>query len=114
MHNALFGTVIQADPDDGTVVIDPDGDHGLRLLPRDYVRPHLDHAYATTIHKAQGATYDRDGAKRMAADERDARTNPGNRDWCPPSDTAPGIRPRDRCFKRVWRYDSTTMGRTMP
>jgi conjugative relaxase-like TrwC/TraI family protein len=59
VHNALFGTVIEADPDEGTVVIDPDGDHGLRLLPRDYVGQHLDHAYATTIHKAQGASYDR-------------------------------------------------------
>jgi hypothetical protein len=31
----------------------------MRRLPNDYSVEHLDHAYATTIHKAQGATYDR-------------------------------------------------------
>ena len=37
----------------------PQGEDTTRRLPEAYVAEHLDHAYATTIHKAQGATYDR-------------------------------------------------------
>jgi conjugative relaxase-like TrwC/TraI family protein len=50
----------------GTVVgFDADGLHietsaGPRVLPTGYVEAgHLTHGYATTVHKAQGATYDR-------------------------------------------------------
>ena len=50
----------------GTVVgFDADGLHiqtasGSRILPTRCVESgHLSHGYATTVHKAQGATYDR-------------------------------------------------------
>jgi hypothetical protein len=59
VHNAMFATVVDVDTDGRRVVIEPDGRAGPRPLPHDYVAHHLDHAYATTIHKAQGATYDR-------------------------------------------------------
>lgn len=59
VHNAMFSTVLAVDHEAGELVVAPDGDDTTRRLPEDYVAKHLDHAYATTIHKAQGATYDR-------------------------------------------------------
>lgn len=58
VHNAMFGT-IEAIDDDGFVVKVNGAEH-RRSIPTSYVADgHLSHAYATTIHKAQGATYDR-------------------------------------------------------
>ena len=60
VHNALFGTIVGTDATVGAVTIRPDGESRALVLPRWYLADgHLDHAYATTIHKAQGATYDR-------------------------------------------------------
>jgi conjugative relaxase-like TrwC/TraI family protein len=59
VHNAMFATVIDVDHEEAELVVAPDGEDSRRRLPNDYVEEHLDHAYATTIHKAQGATYDR-------------------------------------------------------
>jgi hypothetical protein len=59
VHNAMFASVVDVDRDNGELVIAPDGEESTRRLPIDYLAEHLDHAYATTIHKAQGATYDR-------------------------------------------------------
>jgi conjugative relaxase-like TrwC/TraI family protein len=59
VHNALFATITHTDPDRGTVLIQPDNQTHPLALPHWYLaRGHLRHAYATTIHKAQGATYD--------------------------------------------------------
>jgi hypothetical protein len=56
LHNALFGRVVAADQDH-LVVVDESTSRQV-LVPRGYaVDGHLDHAYATTIHKAQGASY---------------------------------------------------------
>jgi hypothetical protein len=59
VHNAMFATVRAVDQQARELVVSPDGEVTTRRLPEDYVAEHLDHAYATTIHKAQGATYDR-------------------------------------------------------
>jgi hypothetical protein len=59
VHNAMFATVLTVDHETRELVVAPQGEDTTRRLPEDYVAEHLDHAYATTIHKAQGATYDR-------------------------------------------------------
>lgn len=59
VHNALFGTVV-ATHEEGGLAVQAEGTSRVLELPRHYLEDgHLDHAYATTIHKAQGATYDR-------------------------------------------------------
>jgi hypothetical protein len=56
LHNALFGREVAADQDH-LVVVDESTSRQV-LVPRGYaVDGHLDHAYATTIHTAQGASY---------------------------------------------------------
>jgi conjugative relaxase-like TrwC/TraI family protein len=59
VHNALFGHIEHVDVDCRTVTLRPDDGTAPRRLPYSYLVSHLDHAYATTIHKAQGGTYDR-------------------------------------------------------
>ena len=60
VHNALFGVVQEVDAHHRSVTVRPDTGGGHFVLPTDYLaNGHLDHAYATTIHKAQGATYTR-------------------------------------------------------
>ena len=59
VHNAMFATVLAVDHEARVLVVAPQGEDTTRRLPEAYVAEHLDHAYATTIHKAQGATYDR-------------------------------------------------------
>jgi conjugative relaxase-like TrwC/TraI family protein len=59
VHNGLFGHIEHFDTDNRTVTVRPDEGSAVRRLPYSYVAAHLDHAYATTIHKAQGGTYDR-------------------------------------------------------
>jgi conjugative relaxase-like TrwC/TraI family protein len=59
VHNALFGAIIATD-ELGTVAVCAEESSRVIELPHWYLEDrHLDHAYATTIHKAQGATYDR-------------------------------------------------------
>jgi conjugative relaxase-like TrwC/TraI family protein len=60
VHNAQFGTVSAVHPEGDWLAVDVDGTGEQVMIPRRYVEDrHLDYAYATTIHKAQGATYDR-------------------------------------------------------
>jgi hypothetical protein len=59
VHNAMFATVLAVDHKARELVVAPQGEDTTRRLPEAYVAEHLGHAYATTIHKAQGATYDR-------------------------------------------------------
>jgi ATP-dependent exoDNAse (exonuclease V) alpha subunit len=57
--NGTTGTVTAIHPTEGALTLRTVGGDEIRL-PRSYLRHgHLDHAYALTIHKAQGATYDR-------------------------------------------------------
>ena len=58
VHNAMFGTVEAFDTDSLTMKVD--GDTQRLRVPFSYAADgHLTHAYATTVHKAQGATYER-------------------------------------------------------
>ena len=58
VHNGLFGDVIHIEHANSTLTIDADGEQFL--LPATYLEAgRLDHAYATTVHKAQGVTVDR-------------------------------------------------------
>ena len=63
VHNALAGTITAIQPGTGTVgpvVWFADDAGNDYAVPVSYVEAgHLDHGYATTIHKAQGATVDR-------------------------------------------------------
>jgi hypothetical protein len=60
VHNALFGEVVAVDADGGSLTMHAAGSGQRIVIPTSYMTDgHLDHAYATTLHKAQGATYDR-------------------------------------------------------
>jgi ATP-dependent exoDNAse (exonuclease V) alpha subunit len=57
--NGQTGTVLSADRNAASVVVAFD-DGPCRPIPHDYIAAgHVDHAYASTIHKAQGRTVDR-------------------------------------------------------
>jgi conjugative relaxase-like TrwC/TraI family protein len=58
VHNALFGTVTEINQEDERLELTTRAGE-VKTIPYDYVEDgHLSHAYATTIHKAQGATFD--------------------------------------------------------
>jgi len=52
-------TVIAVDPDSQAVVVQTDDGRRVALTGEAIDADHLDHAYALTVHRAQGATYDR-------------------------------------------------------
>ncbi len=57
VRNGTVGVVSAVDPDSRAVTIR--SDHGEHTLPSEYLDAgHIRHAYATTIHKAQGLTVD--------------------------------------------------------
>jgi len=59
VSNGTRATVACVDADRGRIVIDTVADKRV-VLPAEYLEAgHIAHAYATTIHKAQGATFDR-------------------------------------------------------
>lgn len=58
VYNSMFGTVTDVDPALGSMTIAVGAE--TRTLPRRYLDAgHVDHGYATTVHKAQGVTVDR-------------------------------------------------------
>jgi len=50
--------VVTATNADGSMVVSRLGSHGSVVLPADYVREHVELAYASTAHRAQGRTVD--------------------------------------------------------
>lgn len=44
--------------EDGALIVDNQSHGGRAILPADYVRAHVELAYATTVHRAQGSTVD--------------------------------------------------------
>jgi len=50
--------VVTATNDDGSMAVRRAGSHGEVVLPADYVAEHVELAYATTAHRAQGRTVD--------------------------------------------------------
>lgn len=58
LRNSHTGTVVQIEESSGAIIMRRDRDEQLIRLPKAYARRHLDWAYATTAHKAQGATYE--------------------------------------------------------
>jgi conjugative relaxase-like TrwC/TraI family protein len=58
VHNAMFGRVQAVDTDGLSVKVEG-AEHHVRIPLGYAAEGHLAHAYATTIHKAQGATYER-------------------------------------------------------
>lgn len=57
LRNGQTGTITQVDPTDRTVTFRRDLDFVEITLPKRYVDANLDHAYAQTIHTAQGQTF---------------------------------------------------------
>ena len=57
VKNGMLGIVIEAEPDVFVVEMDGDTPRQVRFDPRAF--PQVDHGYAVTIHKSQGATVDR-------------------------------------------------------
>jgi conjugative relaxase-like TrwC/TraI family protein len=52
-------TITHVDPDQRTLVVRTGGGRDITLAGPDIDQQRLDHAYALTVHRAQGATYDR-------------------------------------------------------
>lgn len=57
VKNGMLGTVVEAEPDVFVVEMDGDAPRRVRFDPRAFSQ--VDHGYAVTIHKSQGATVDR-------------------------------------------------------
>jgi len=59
VRNGTVGTVSHVDPAMGTITLNDDPGARITLLAEYLNAGHLTHAYATTVHKAQGTTADR-------------------------------------------------------
>ncbi len=57
LRNGQTGTIVTIHPNTGTITIRRDVDGAVVDLPRQYVDRSVDHAYAQTIHTAQGQTF---------------------------------------------------------
>jgi hypothetical protein len=62
---------VTATPKDGAITVQRTGGHGHVTLPRDYVAEHIDLAYATNAHQAQGRTVDTAHAYISATTQRE-------------------------------------------
>ncbi len=58
LKNGMIGQVVEAQPNRIVAVVG-DGDHRRQVIVEQRFYNNLDHGYATTIHKSQGATVDR-------------------------------------------------------
>jgi Ti-type conjugative transfer relaxase TraA len=58
VKNGMIGRVMEAAPNRITVAVG-EGDQRRQVMVESHIYNNLDHGYATTIHKAQGATVDR-------------------------------------------------------
>jgi Ti-type conjugative transfer relaxase TraA len=58
VKNGMIGQVVEAQPNRIVAVVG-EGDHGRQVIVEQRFYNNLDHGYATTIHKSQGATVDR-------------------------------------------------------
>lgn len=61
LRNSHTGTIESVDPETGGLTFVRDNDGATVTLDGDYVAGHVDYGYATTVHKAQGRTYEAPG-----------------------------------------------------
>lgn len=58
LRNGQTGTLVRVDPNQGRALFQRDSDGEAIELPKRYVEYNVDHAYAQTIHTAQGQTFE--------------------------------------------------------
>ncbi|MBA3330671.1 MAG: relaxase domain-containing protein [Actinobacteria bacterium] len=118
VRNGNHGTVVELDTARGALTVRTGGRQ--LQLPREYASEHLDHAYALTVHAAQGATVERafvllrdEGALREWAYVGCSRARSETRLYLADGEREPDAHPRnliagDRSEGLAWRLSASS------